>query len=61
MDGQQAHEKILNMTDYYIMKTVWGVGDVLVVWNGNPIKFDCDVHCTTMNVINSLRKNAQHD
>ena len=35
-------------------ETVWGVGDVLGLWDGNPIKLDCDDHCTTINVINSL-------
>ena len=35
-------------------KTGWELGDVLVVWDGNPIKLDCDDHCTTINVINSL-------
>ena len=29
-------------------------GNVLGVWDGNPIKLDCDDHCTTINVINSL-------
>ena len=24
------------------------------MWDGNPIKLDCDDHCTTINVINSL-------
>ena len=24
------------------------------LWDGNPIKLDCDDHCTTINVINSL-------
>ena len=28
----------------------WGV------WDGNPIKLDCDDHCTTINAINSLSK-----
>ena len=27
---------------------------MLGVWDGNPIKLDCDDHCTTINVINSL-------
>jgi len=27
---------------------------VLGVWDGNPIKLDCDDHCTTRNAINSL-------
>ena len=31
-----------------------GGGDVLGLWDGNPIKLDCDDHCTTINVINSL-------
>ena len=25
------------------------------MWDGNPIKLDCDDHCTAINVINSLR------
>ena len=24
------------------------------MWDGNPIKLDCDDHCTTINVRNSL-------
>ena len=35
-------------------ETVQGWGDVLGLWDGNPIKVDCDDHCTTINVINSL-------
>ena len=31
-----------------------GGGDALGLWDGNPIKLDCDDHCTTLNVINSL-------
>ena len=31
-----------------------GWGDVLGLWDGNPIKLDCGDHCTTINVINSL-------
>ena len=26
----------------------------LGVWDGNPVKSDCDDHCTSINVINSL-------
>ena len=33
-----------------------GWGDVLGVWDGNTLKLDCDDHCTTINVINSLSK-----
>ena len=29
-------------------------GDALGLSDGNPIKLDCDDHCTTVNVINSL-------
>ena len=25
-----------------------------MVWDGNPIKLDCDDHCTSINVLNSL-------
>ena len=28
--------------------------NMLGVWDGNSIKLDCDDHCTTINVINSL-------
>ena len=31
-----------------------GVGDALGVWDRNTIKLDCDDHCATINVINSL-------
>ena len=27
---------------------------MLGLWDGNPIKLDCNDHCTTINVINSL-------
>ena len=27
---------------------------MLGLWNGNPIKLDCDDRCTTINVVNSL-------
>ena len=33
---------------------IMGWGDVLGLWVGNSIKLDCDDHCTTRNVINSL-------
>ena len=31
-----------------------GGWDALELSDGNPIKLDCDNHCTTTNVINSL-------
>lgn len=36
-----------------------GWGDALGLWDGNPIKLDCDDHCTTRNVINSLSKKKE--
>ena len=35
-------------------------GNALGLWDGNPIKLDCDDHGTTINVINSLsnKKNS---
>ena len=33
-----------------------GWGDALGMWDGKPIKLDCDDHCTTIHVINSLSK-----
>ena len=35
-------------------KSLGGWGDVLGMWDGNPIKLDYDDHCTTTNVINSF-------
>ena len=32
----------------------WGGGNARGLWDGNSIKLDCDDHCTTTNVINSL-------
>jgi len=43
-----------------LKETVWRVGDVPVVWDGNPIKLDCDDHCTTINVINSLNNKKEN-
>lgn len=37
-----------------------GWGDVVGVWDGTPIKLDCDDHCTTINVINSLRNKKKN-
>ena len=36
-------------------------GDVLGLWDRNPIILDCDDHCTSINVINSLsnKKNSK--
>jgi len=35
-------------------ETVWGWGDVLGLWDGNPVKSDCYDHYTTTDVINSF-------
>ena len=40
---------------WFPKETGWGVcGGALGLWDGNPTKLDCDDHCTTINVINSL-------
>ena len=40
---------------WFPKKTVLGGwGDALGLWDGNPIKLDCDDHGITINVINSL-------
>ena len=31
------------------------------LWVGNPIKLDCDDHCITINVINSLSNKKSHN
>ena len=36
------------------MRQFGGWGDVLGLWDGNPIKVDCNDHCTIINAINSL-------
>ena len=36
-------------------ETVWGVWDVLGLWDGNPVKLDYD-HYTTTDVINSFEQ-----
>ena len=35
-------------------ETVRGVGDVLGLWDGNPVKLNCDNHHTNTDVINSF-------
>ena len=39
---------------WFPKETVWGWRDALGLWDRNPIKFHCDDHCTTINVITSL-------
>ena len=38
-----------------------GGGDALGLWDGNPTKLDCDDHCTTINVVNSLSNNKKRN
>ena len=40
--------------DSQTLKNLWGMGDVLGLWDGNPVKLDCDDHDTTTDVINSF-------
>ena len=60
---KKGHNELLCRTDtdsqtlknlWFPKETVWGWGDSLGLWDGNPIKMDCDDYCTTINVINSL-------
>jgi len=48
-------------TDSQTLKNLWsleetflGVGDVFELWDVNPVKLDCNDHCTTTDVINSF-------
>ena len=60
----KGHNEFLYKTDAdsQTLKNLWfpeetfhgGQGGVLGLWDGNPIKLDCDDHCKTINVINSL-------
>jgi len=38
-----------------------GWGDVLGLWDRNPVKLDCDDHYTTTDVINSLNDNNNNN
>ena len=57
---KKGHNELLcrTDTDSQTLKNVWfqnetgqEVGYALGVWEGNAIKFGCDDHCTTINVI----------
>ena len=41
-------------------ETVWGVGRCTEVVRWKSYKMDCDDHCTTINVINSLNKQIKN-
>ena len=60
---KKGHNELLcrTDTDSQTLKNLWFPkervgewGDALGWLDGNPIKLDCDDHCTTINVINSL-------
>ena len=36
-------------------------GDMLGLWDGNPINLGCDDHCTTINVIKSLSNEKRNN
>ena len=36
---------------WFLNETFWGVGGCTEGLDGNAIKFGCDDHCTTINVI----------
>ena len=63
---KKGHNELLGRTDTdaqtlknlrFPKERDWGVGGYAGVWDGNTIKLDCDEHCTTVNVINSLSNN----
>ena len=53
---KKGHNKLLCRidTDSLMVSKGDSLGDVLELWDGNPIKLDCDDFCITINVINSL-------
>ena len=54
-------EQILTHTDFEkIMVSKWGRlgGDVLGVWDENAIKLGCDDHCTTINLMQLIKKDS---
>ena len=60
MESKKGHKEFLCRTDtdsqtlknlWFSNETGWGVGDALRIWGGNAIKFGCDDHYTTINVI----------
>ena len=43
------------LKNLWLQRRQFGVwGDVLGLWDGNPMKSDCDDHYTTTDVINSF-------
>ena len=61
-DLKKGHNELLCRTDTdsqtlknpMVSKGDRGLGDALGLWDGNPIKLDCDDDCTNINVINAL-------
>ena len=60
---KKGQNEFLCRTDAYLQtlknlwspeETVWGWGDVLGLWDGNPVRLDCDDHYTTTNMINTF-------
>jgi len=49
---QRTSQTLKNL--WSLEETAWGVGDVLGLWDGNPVKLDSDDHYTTIDVINSF-------
>ena len=65
---KKGHNELLRRTDndsqtlkilLFPKETVCGVGGCAGMWDGNPIKLDCDDHHTTINVVNSLSNKKQ--
>ena len=58
---KKGHDELLCRTeaDSQTSKNLWSLeetvlGDVLGLWDGNPVKSDCYDHYTTTDVINSF-------
>ena len=50
----------LSKTYGFQLRLVGRWGDALRVWNGNVVKFGCDVCCTPLNVIKLIKKEKRY-
>ena len=60
---KKGHNELLYRTDtdsqtlknlWFPNETGWGVGDALMVWDGNALKLGYDDCCTTINIVKSV-------
>ena len=61
---KKGHNELLCRTDtdsqtlknlWFLNETDWVVGEALGVCDGNAVKFGCDDHCTSINVIKFIK------